>query len=109
MELSSITIKIESNSICRICLIQSEDTKDLNLTMFESCTGLDTFEISNLTRDLIQICAKCENSLHELLIFKKKCLETHQSLIKMCTEKIFDVNPFDHLSLDLIQSRLMTF
>lgn len=78
MELTT-TIKSEHNLICRICLTESDNNKNLNFSMFEYCTGIDTSETPQST----QICYKCESSLNDFYLFKEKCVKSHDSLLKM--------------------------
>lgn len=71
MELPTTPIKSEINLICRICLTESEDTKNLNFNIFEYCTGIDISETPQST----QICSKCESSLNDFSLFKEKCID----------------------------------
>lgn len=79
-------IKCEYNLICRICLVQTENSQGLNFKMFEYCTGIDVSETPQST----QICLKCESSLNEFYIFKEKSIESHKSLIKLYSESLDD-------------------
>lgn len=67
------------DKLCRICLIKAENSKVLNLKMFEYCTGINSAETSCSTH----ICWQCEGSLNDFCLFKEKCIESHKSLKEM--------------------------
>lgn len=101
MELTTIAIKTEYNLICRICLIPSGYTNSIDFKMFEYCTGIVLPETSQST----DICEKCENSLKDFSSFKIKCIESHESLLKMYSENKNEQSFYGWLGDDNIDNK----
>lgn len=69
------------NLICRICLLQTQNLKEIDSKMFRYCIGISNSSSS-------KICKNCDKDLRVSYLFKKKCIEANKMYTQYWEYKI---------------------